>query len=84
MFVWYDKSRGRGAAGHDRVYVAVYSEHLNLWLTCLDPVCRKNGYLVLDAEPFSGFPVHVYMGVISDFWGGGSDSQYLGRFDLTK
>jgi hypothetical protein len=81
MFVWNGKSR-KHAAGSDKVYVAIYCEYLNQWLIRLDPVCRKNGYLVLDAEPFSGFPVHVYLGLISDFWGGSSDSQYLGSVEI--
>jgi hypothetical protein len=84
LFNWNGKSRGRGAAGRDRIYVAIYCEHLNQWLTSLSSVCRKSGSFLLDAEPFSGFPVHVYLGLISDFWGGCSDSQYLGSFELTK
>jgi Family of unknown function (DUF6266) len=82
VFNWNGKSRGRGAASHDRVYVAVYCEHLNLWLTRLDSVRRKNDSFILDAEPFSGFPVQVYLGLISDFWGGSSDSQYLGKVKI--
>ena len=78
VFNWNGKSRGRGAAGHDMVYVAVFCEHLNQWLTRLDAACRKNGSLIMDAELFSGFPVHVYLGLISDFWNGSSDTQYLG------
>lgn len=79
VFNWNGKSRGRGAASQDKVYVAIYCEHLNQWLTRMDSVCRKNGSFILDAEPFIGFPVQVYLGLISDFWGRSSDSQYLGR-----
>ena len=82
MFNWNGKSRSRGAAGHDRIYVSIYCEHLNMWLTNPGSVCRKDGSLILDVEPFSGFPVHVYIGSISDFWGGSSDSQYLCRVDI--
>jgi len=83
-FIWNGRSRRKFAASHDRVYVAVYCEHLSQWLIRLGSVYRKNGSLILNAEPFSGFPVHVYLGLISDSWGGGSDSQYLGSYDLTK
>jgi hypothetical protein len=78
QFNWNGRSQRKGATGRDRVYAAVYCEHLNLWLTDSGSVCRKDGSFVLDAEPFSGFWVHVYLGLTSDFWGGSSDSQYLG------
>jgi len=81
-FNWNGKSRGRGAAGHDRIYVAIYCEHLNQWITRLGSAYRKNGSFILDAEPFNGFPVHIYIGSISDFWGGSSDSQYLGMVNV--
>jgi Family of unknown function (DUF6266) len=82
IFNWNGRSLRRGAAGKDLVYVALYCEHLNQWLTHLGSVYRKDGSFVLDAEPFSGFPVHVYLGLISDFWHGSSDSQYLGTKDI--
>jgi Family of unknown function (DUF6266) len=77
-FSWNGRSGRKGATSRDRVYAAIYCEHLNQWLTNPGSVCRKDGSLILDIELFSGFPVHVYLGLISDFWGGSSDSQYLG------
>jgi len=82
IFNWDVKSRPWRSSKHDQIYVAVYCEHLNLWLTHLGSVCRKDGSFILDAEPFSGFRVHVYLGLISDFWGGSSDSQYLGMVNV--
>ena len=40
-FNWNGKSLGRRAAGKDKVYAAVYCEHLNQWLTRVGAVCRK-------------------------------------------
>jgi hypothetical protein len=82
MFIWNGKSRGRGATGHDQVYVAVYCENLNQWLIRLDACSRKNGSLIIDAEPLSGYPVHVYLVLTSDFWEGSSGGQYLGKVEI--
>ena len=78
IFNWNGKSRRWGTTGNDLIYVAVYCEHLDMWLTHFGSAYRKEGSFVLDAEPFSGFPVHIYLGLISGFRGGSSDSQYLG------
>jgi hypothetical protein len=37
---------------------------MKLWLKHFGSVCRREGSFILDAEPFSGFPVHVYLGLI--------------------
>jgi len=78
QFNWNEKLHPRLSTRLDRIYIAIYNEDLNMWLTYLGSVYRKDGSFILDAEPFSGFPVHIYLGLISDFWGESSDSQYLG------
>ena len=82
LFIWNEKFHPRLSTRLDPVYIAIYCEDLELWLTDLGSVYRKDGSFILNAELCSGFPVHVYLGLISDFWGGSSDSQYLGSVEI--
>ena len=68
--------------GGETVYVAAYCEHLQDWLTHVGSVNRKEGSFILDAEPFTGFRAHVYLGFISDLWNDSSKSEYLGEIDV--
>ena len=82
FFSWNGRFRGKGCGGRDLVYVAAYCEDLQQWLTHVGSVYRKDGSFILDAEPFSGFRAHVYLGFISDFWNESSNSEYLGEVDV--
>jgi Family of unknown function (DUF6266) len=82
LFVWEARNRRGRGGGDDLVYVAVYSEYLNHWLTNVGSVQRRDGFFMLDAEPLIGFHVHVYLGLISTQWSSSSDSQYLGEIEV--
>ena len=82
FFTWNGNFHGKKSWGRDMVYVAAYCEDLQDWLTHVGSVCRKDGSFILDAEPFSGFRAHVYLGFISDLWDDCSNSKYLGEVDV--
>ena len=82
LFNWNGNARAWRSSGRDLVYVAAYCEDLQDWLTHVGSVYRKDGSFILDAEPFSGFRAHVYLGFISDLWNDCSNSKYLGEVDV--
>jgi Family of unknown function (DUF6266) len=77
LFSWNGKSGRKGSCSRDRLWVAVYCESLQKWLIKIDIAYRKEGSFNLNPG-ISGYPLHIYLGFISDFWRGGSDSQYIG------
>jgi hypothetical protein len=77
LFSWNGKSQRKGANSRDRLWIAIYCEPLQKWLIKIDIAYRKDGSLNLNPD-ISGYPLHIYLGFISDFWGGGSVGQYIG------
>ena len=82
-FTWNVKSRRWYSQSSDEVWIAVYCEALQKWLTHAGTTYRKDGFFILDVSDFSGHSVHVFVGFISIFRGGSSDGQYVGEVEVT-
>jgi len=68
---WTDNSGVGSAKATDQVFVAVYCEVLNHWLTFDPGPQRIAGSYTLDVTAFRGKAVHAYIGFLS------ADAQYV-------
>ena len=79
---WADNSRKNTASSTDKVFIAVYCESLNQWISNEEDTTRNIGRLSLDVSDFSGRIVQVYVGLISANGKNASESRYMGTVNI--
>jgi Family of unknown function (DUF6266) len=82
VFSWKEDSGTGSAKATDQVFVAVYNEELNQWISELNPVARKAGSCTIDATKMKGREVQTYIGFISNDGKDATDSRYTGMVKL--
>lgn len=71
-----------GAHQPEKMYAAIYCEPLNSWIYDFNIVPGKTRKFSLNISSFSGYPVHAYIGSISENGKKVSDSQYTGMVNV--
>lgn len=82
IFIWMGKSGGVYARSTDQLYVALFCEPLNSWFYEMNVAERYAGICTIDAPAFTGKPVHIYIGFISESGHDASESKYLGMVNV--
>ena len=77
-FSWTDNSGAGMARTNDRVFIAVFCEKLNDWVTGLQLADRAAGTCFFNVPGFKGHLVQAYIGLLSANGNDVSDSRYVG------
>lgn len=63
-------------------FIAAYSEELNRWIYITHEITEGQTSCLLDVIPFSGRPVHVYIGFIAKGKQKTAESRYMGLINV--
>lgn len=81
QFTWINNSEMDQALSSDRVFVAVYSEDKNDWITRFNIADRLNGIYKLNLEKLKGTRLHTWIGLMPTYAKEPCDSVYTGMVE---
>jgi len=82
VFNWTDNTATGQARANDKLYVAVYCEEVNNWISRVTETTRNDGTFTLKLDLFKGKPVQTYIGFITADGKDVSDSAYTGPVNI--